>query len=120
MIDPLRALTKGPPLDETLYPPGSRYHRIAIAEIVLTDGRTVRYLRRRFAPDPAALTPLVLHVVVESDRLDNLAAQYLGDPLQSWRIADADGALRMEAVVVEIGRRIRITLPDGVEPPPDA
>ena len=52
--------------------------------------------------------------VVAGDRLDNLAARFLGDPLQSWRLADANGVLRMESLVEEIGGRIRITLPEGV------
>jgi hypothetical protein len=107
-------LLQGPPIEVTLYPPGSRYQGVAVTEIVVADGRTVRYLRRRFLPDPAGLFTLVQHRVVDADRLDNLAARYLGDPLAAWRIADANGALRMEALVEEIGRRLRITLPEGV------
>jgi hypothetical protein len=30
--------------------------------------------------------------VVEGDRLDNLAARFLGDPLLCWMICDANGA----------------------------
>jgi hypothetical protein len=113
-------LLQGPPIELTLYPPGSRYSGLAVAEITLPDGRTVRFLRRRFLPDPSALTTLVEHRVADADRLDNLAARYLGDALQAWRIADANGALRMEALVEEVGRRLRITLPAGVPGSPGA
>jgi hypothetical protein len=111
----LQQLLKGPALEETLYPPGSRYHRIPVAEMTLADGRVVRFLRRRFLPDAASLVTLVEHRVADGERVDHLAARYLGDPLQSWRIADANQTLRLEAVVEEIGRRIRITLPEGVQ-----
>jgi hypothetical protein len=110
-------LLQGPPIETTLYPPDSRYHGLAVAELTLADGRTVRFLRRRFLPDPAALATLVEHRVADADRLDNLAARYLGDALQAWRLADANGALRMEALVEETGRRLRITLPEGVPGP---
>ena len=113
-------LLQAPPIEVTLYPPGSRYHGVAVAEIALPGGRTVRYLRRRFLPYPSGLVTLVEHRVADADRLDNLAARYLGDPLAAWRIADANVTLRMEALVEETGRRVRITLPDGVAGPANA
>ena len=114
-MDPVRTLLMGPPLDAVLYPPGSRYHGVATAERTLPDGRTVRYLRRRFLPNPALLIAFAEHRVADSDRLDNLAMRYLGDPLQSWRIGDANLTLRLEALVEEVGRRVRVTLPEGVQ-----
>ena len=44
------------------------------AQLVLPDGRAVVYLRRRFVPPPEAFAALREHVVVQGDRLDNLAA----------------------------------------------
>jgi hypothetical protein len=120
MSGPLERLLQGPPLEATLYPPGSRYYGVPIAQTTLADDRTVRYLRRRFLPDPGALVTMVEHRVVDGDRLDNLAARYIGDPLAAWRIADANGVMRMESVVEETGRRIRITLPEGVQENPNA
>jgi hypothetical protein len=108
-------LFQGPPLEITLYEPGSRYYGVPLAEITLADGRTVRYLRRRFLPDPSALVTTVEFRVADGDRLDNVATRYLGDPLAAWRIADANGVLRMEDVVDETGRRVRITLPEGMQ-----
>jgi hypothetical protein len=120
MNDPVKQLLMGPPLEVTLYPPGSRYYNIATVETMLAGGRVVRHLRRRFLPDPAALVPLGQHRVADSDRLDNLAARYLGDPLQSWRFGDSNLTLRLEALVEETGRPIRITLPAGVQGVPNA
>lgn len=46
-----------------------------------------------FQPRFAARTePALQHRVVAGDRLDLLAARYFGDPLQYWRIADANPA----------------------------
>jgi hypothetical protein len=115
MSDPIRQLLMGPPLEVTLYPPSSRYHGIATTEATLEGGRVVRYVRRRFLPDPATLVPVGEHRVGDGDRLDNLAARYLGDPLQAWRLGDSNLTLRLEALVEETGTRIRITLPAGVQ-----
>lgn len=115
MNDPVKQLLMGPPLEATLYPPGSRYYNVATVETTLPGGRAVRHLRRRFLPDPAALVELGRHRVADRDRLDNLAARYLGDPLQSWRLGDSNLTLRLERLVAETGRRIRITLPAGVQ-----
>ena len=76
------------------------------------DGQSppVRYVQRRFLPAGSAGTRLLEHLVVQGDRLDNLAAKYLGDPTQFWRIADANDALQPEELTAEIGRPIKIML----------
>jgi hypothetical protein len=117
MSDPVRQLLMGPALELTLYPPTSRYYGVATTELTLPDGRVVRYLRRRFLPDATSLVLLAEHRVGDGDRLDNLAARYLGDPLQAWRLGDSNITLRLEALVEETGRRVRITLPAGVQGP---
>ena len=50
----------------------------------------------------------------QGDRLDNLAARYLGDPEQFWRLCDANGAMRPDELTQTSARRLRITLPEGV------
>ena len=42
------------------------------------------------------------------------AAQYLGDPEQFWRIADANGVTAPETLTDEAGTIVRITLPADV------
>jgi hypothetical protein len=97
-----------------VFPATSRYHDIETATLELPDGSEVVYLRRRFVPSPDRFALLQVHLVVSGDRLDNVTARYLGDPEQFWRIADANGALRPEELVERIGRRLRITLPEGL------
>lgn len=50
------------------------------------------------------------HAAQSTDRLDILAATYLGDPHQYWRIADANPAVAPEQLV-EPGRSIDIPGP---------
>jgi hypothetical protein len=118
MSGPLERLLRGPALEANLYPPESRYNGVPLATFTLSDGRTVRYLRRRLLPDASMLATIGEYRVVDGDRLDNLAASLLGDPLAAWRMADANVVLRMESLVEETGRRIRITLPEGVPAAP--
>jgi nucleoid-associated protein YgaU len=95
-------------------PPTSRYAGIEVAYLVETEGRVVAYLRRRFLPPPERLAPRTEHTVVQGDRLDRIAAAYLGDPEQFWQIADANRAMRPDELTDVPGRRLRITHPDGV------
>jgi len=98
-----------------MFDPTSRYANVEPAQITVTDPdgqqRVIAYVRRRFIPD-AAGTTLVQHTVIQGDRLDNISARYLGNPLQFWRIADANGALRPEELTDEPGRVLRIVLPN--------
>jgi len=117
MIDPSQALQQilqPGGLKTTLFPPTSRYHGIETATLETSDGKTIIYIRRRFCPSPERFALLQEHVVVQGDRLDNVAAKYLGDPEQFWRICDANAAMRPEELAETIGRRIRIALPEGI------
>lgn len=92
----------------------SRYYGSATAQLQAAGGRTITYSRRRFVPSPRLFDDLVEHSVVAGDRLDNLAAQYLGDPEQFWRICDANNAMQPDELTQTVGRKLRITLPEGV------
>lgn len=108
------------PTTHLLYPPTSRYYHLETATLALPDGREVRYLKRRFLPQPERLALLQEHVVTQGDRLDNLTARYLGDPLQFWRVCDANHAMHPAEPTETIGRRLRITLPEGIPGAPHA
>jgi hypothetical protein len=98
-----------------MFDPTSRYYNLDTATLTFTgsDGvtRLVAYKRRRFIPSSAGSTTLVEHSVTQSDRLDNLTAQYLGDPLQFWRVCDANEVLHPGELTEMIGRMILINLP---------
>ena len=102
------------------FPPNSRYFGIDTATTVDARGRTVIYLRRRFVPPPDRFALLQEYVVTENDRLDHIAAKFMDDAEAFWRIADANAAMRPEALVEQPGRRLRITLPEGIPGPVDA
>jgi hypothetical protein len=123
MNDPqqaLQALLQPGGLKNSLFPPTSRYYAIDTATIDTAEGRTVTYVRRRFVPAPESFTLLQEHVVTQGERLDNITAQYLGDPEQFWRVCDANGAMRPAELTETVGRRLRITLPEGVPGVPHA
>jgi len=113
-MDPIEAFLQSNALVTPLYPVTSRYHGLAAAELRLADGTTVAYLRRRFIPRPEDLVLQQEHLVAEGDRIDNLAAQHLGDPLQYWRICDANRAMCPAELTTTPGRRLRIALPEGL------
>lgn len=113
MDDPLQALLKFT-ARTTLFPASSRYNGIETTKMEAADGRTIIYLRRRFIPPPENFALLQEHTVTQGDRLDNLAARYLGDPEQFWRLCDANAAMRPDELTETIGRRLRITLPEGI------
>jgi len=94
-----------------MFLPTSRYYGIETAKFVAADGREFVYLRRRFLPDARTMIVLTEHPVTEGDRLDNITAQYLGDPEQFWRVCDANDAMRPEELTAEVGRRLSISLP---------
>lgn len=112
--NPMDVILKNVGLRTSLFPPTSRYYGIDLATMEMAEGRSVIYLRRRFVPQPERFELIQEHSIEESDRLDNIAARYLGDPLQFWRIADANRALRPDALTEEIGRKLRITQPEGI------
>ena len=104
----------------TVFPLTSRYHGVETATLEVAEGRTIVYLRRRFIPPPDRFELLQEHTVTQGDRLDNVTAQYLGDPEAFWRICDANNAMWPDELTETIGRRLRITLPEGIPGHPNA
>ena len=114
MTDPLKAFRQANGLETSAFPPTSRYHGLETAQWTRPDGQPVTYVRRRFVPPPERFALLQEHIVVDGDRLDNLAARYLGDPEQYWRLCDANGAMRPDALIEQPGEVLRVTLPEGI------
>lgn len=123
MIDPneaLQTMLQGNGLKASLFSPTSRYHGIDTATIQATESRTIIYLRRRILPPLEKFSLLQEHVVTQGERLDNITAHYLGDPEQFWRVCDANAAMRPDELTASIGRRLHITLPEGIPGMPNA
>jgi len=96
--------------------PSSRYYGFAVRYFTRPDGVQVAYLQRRVIPQPDIYTSLQNYVVVDGDRLDNLATKYLGDPLLFWMIADANVASNPDELTAQVGRTIQIPLASGIPP----
>ena len=114
MNDLLQEILQPGGLESTLFPPTSRYHGIGVSKLTTGEGEPIAYLRRRFVPPQDRFAILQEHTVTEGERLDIIAARYLGDPEQFWRICDANGAIDPNELTETIGGRIRITLPEGI------
>jgi hypothetical protein len=96
----------------------SRYSGIETATFEMPDGRTVRYLRRRFIPSAARFALVQEHTVAEGERLDRISARYLGEPEQFGLICDANTVMH-PLELEQAGRTLRITLPEGIPGPPE-
>lgn len=96
------------------YPRTSRYYGTAVNTFTAPDGTQIPYMARRLLPDPASFTAISQYTVVAGDRPDLIAFRFLGDPGQWWQIADANLVLDPRELTATPGRKIRITLPQGI------
>jgi len=120
MNDPLKALLEAGVLDISRFPPNSRYHSVPLATLEQPGQEPVAYLRRRFVPPPENFAVVQEYLVVQGDRLDNLADRFLGDAELYWRLCDANGAVRPDELTETPGTTIVITLPEGMPGGSDA
>lgn len=116
MTNPLKALIRMGVVPTVTFPADSRYYGSSTLTYTAPNGRNVSYLARRFVPQPGApnYATIATHTVRQGDRLDLLAAKYLGDPLMFWLICDANGAIRPEELLDTPGATLNITTPQGV------
>jgi nucleoid-associated protein YgaU len=113
---PLQALIQMGVTPAVTFPPDSRYYGFGTQTYAAPNGQSIAYLTRRFVPQPGApnFSTVAQHTVRQGDRLDLIAAKYLGDPLIFWLICDANGAIRPGDLVKTPGTVINITMPQGV------
>ena len=90
--------------------PNSRYARSAQLTYTRPDGRDVPYLERRFLPAPGA-DALITVTVAAGDRLDQLAARWLGNAEAWWTIADAANVLHPADAVAHVGEPLVVPVP---------
>lgn len=65
----------------------SRYAKLPIRQTTDAEGRTVAHVARRIIPPQ---NPVAEMRVQPGDRLDLISNRVYGDPLQNWRIRDAN------------------------------
>lgn len=88
----------------------SRYAKLPLQVMLRADGREVRFVSRRFLPQPGSLMRAGVEVVGTSDRLDHIAQRAYGDALQFWRVVDATLNFEPEEVTRITGRRLAIPM----------
>jgi hypothetical protein len=76
---------------------GSRYEKVESHQITDDSGRFIPETRARLG-----------HLVIQGDRLDNVAHRYYRDPERFWRICDANLAMWPDDLVAEAGKVILI------------
>ncbi len=119
MKDPLKTFLQPNPLKINLFPPNSRYYGIDTATLETAgdkegETKSVIYLLRRFVPPSEHFTQVGQHTVVQGDRTDNIAAEHHNDPEQFWLLCDANSAMRPGELTQTPGKKLRITLPEGI------
>ena len=114
LLDPVQAMLAQTSLKNTLFGPNSRYFGMDTLTYVTPQGTTIAYVQRRFLPLPDNFQVIQQHTVLQGERLDNIAAQYLGDATLFWRLCDANNAMQPDELTESVGRKLSITLPDGV------
>ena len=121
MSSPLTAFLQLGLVPPVSFPTDSRYYGFSTLTFTTPSSQSgpaqsVSYLARRFVPQPGTpnYATVARHTVVQGDRLDLIAAKYLGDPLMFWLLCDANGALQPEELVATPGTVIAITMPQGV------
>ncbi len=101
------------------FAPGSRYYGAAIRSHVGPDGVSRAFVGRRIIPATTRYVPLDRHRSDALERIDAVAARFYGDPLQYWRICDANGDADPATATAE-GRILTIPLPLEVSSRGDA
>jgi len=122
MNSPLQNLIQMGVVPQVTFPTDSRYYGSKTLTYISPSGETISYLARRFVPQPGPpnFATIAQHTVRQGDRLDLIAAKYLGDPLIFWLICDANGAIVPDELVETPGSVLNITTPQGVPGMPNA
>lgn len=115
MNDPLEMLRQAGALNQSPFTQNSRYHGVEVGRLERPGQAPIPYVLRRFIPPPERYVEVQRHTVQQGDRIDRLAAHYLGDPERYWQIADANAALDPASLTETPNTEIRITLPEGIE-----
>ena len=113
---PLQAMMLLGVIPAVTFPTDSRYYGFSVLQYTAPNGQSIPYLDRRIVPQQGAPNYATVnqYTVHQGDRLDLIAAKYLGDPLMAWLICDANGAMAPYDLVRTPGTVLAITTPQGV------
>jgi hypothetical protein len=117
MIDPLTLVFSSQNSRVESFSENSRYRGLPLLVHVDAKGVEHVYIGRRFLPPPESLAEVGHINVKEGDRIDTIAGQVFGDPELYWRIVDANRVITPGELTDRIGKRLRITLPEGMPGP---
>jgi hypothetical protein len=90
--------------------PGSRYIASPQYNLKFKNGTVVPVVK---APTPGSPAVLGYYRRQTSDRLDQIAARFLGDATQFWRICDAGGAMVPDALAARPLVGVPLNAPRG-------
>jgi hypothetical protein len=88
---------------------GSRYERTGTYHVIGPGGREVTVAKPHRPPPRERVALLGFHPRTEDQRLDVIAAHYLGDATAFWRLCDANAT----AIPDALAARDRIGIPAG-------
>ncbi len=113
---PLAAMVNLSVVPPVSFPTDSRYYNYKVQQYAVPGRQSIPYLARRIVPQASApnFAAVNTYMVHQGDRLDLIAAKFLGDPLMSWLLCDANGAFNPEDLVATPGRVLVITMPQGI------
>lgn len=94
-----------------MFDPDSRYASTPIHTLERANADPIPYIGRRFLPRSERMPELARVEVMADDRIDLITNRTLGDPLQFWRVADANNAMDPGELTEEPGRVLRIATP---------
>jgi nucleoid-associated protein YgaU len=83
----------------------SRYSQSTVVPGMNLDGSDVMVIL--FTPPADVIVQYTYHQVTGSDRVDQLAARYYGDPTAWWKIANANPEI-VNWLALPVGRLLRI------------
>jgi len=96
-----------------MFDPSSRYANKELVSFTKVDGTEVRYVKRRFCPRGEEQQLLVEVIIQDGDRLDLITSRTIGDPMQFWRVCDANNAMNPCDLLEpkRIGETLRVPIP---------
>jgi hypothetical protein len=99
-----------------MFEPSSRYVNCERAKFITENGYSILYIKRRELP--SLIDESIQHsgtiIVSAGDRLDNIAAQTIGDPEQFWRICDINKFMHPFDLTREPGTELQIPIPGSL------